>query len=105
MQKLQIIAVLFRRFFLYVYTIIPAGQRHVFLLTAALAVNLVTGSATPRTTYIITDGDVVTTVEGYAGELDGALERRASLSPLPTRSGPSARTGRPGGDCPPPHHL
>lgn len=51
------------------------GRVIVFLLTAALAVTLVTGSATPRTTYIITDGDVVTTVEGYAGELDGALER------------------------------
>lgn len=51
------------------------GRVIVFLLTAALTVTLVTGSATPRTTYIITDGDVITTVEGYAGELDGALER------------------------------
>ena len=49
------------------------GRVTVFLLSAALAVTLVTGSATPRTTYIITDGDVVTTVEGYAGELDGLL--------------------------------
>lgn len=54
----------------------------VILMVGVLCAVIVTGSATTRTTYIITDGDIITTVEGYAGEVDSAL-RRAGIRVSP----------------------
>lgn len=62
------------------------------LLVGVLAAVIITGSATTRTTYIITDGDVITTVEGYAGEVDAAL-RRAGIQPGEDGLEVSGRTG------------
>lgn len=45
------------------------------LAAAALSAAIITGSATTRTTYVIADGDTITTVEGFTGEVDSALMR------------------------------
>lgn len=59
----------------------------VFML-GVLAAFAITGFSTTKTTYIITDGDTVTTVEGYAAEQEAALERAGiRLSPTDLVSG------------------
>lgn len=62
---------------------IRGARVFVMLLAAALTLILTTGFAGTRTTYVIMDGDTMTTVEGYAGQLEGAV-RRAGLELSPT---------------------
>ena len=50
-----------------------AGRAAALLTSGVLAVLLITGSASPRTTYHITDGETVRTVTGKADDTQGAL--------------------------------
>ena len=49
------------------------GKTAALLISGLLAVLLLTGSASPRTTYHITDGEAVYTVTGQPGDTEGAL--------------------------------
>ena len=49
------------------------GRTAALLISGLLAVLLLTGSASPRTTYHITDGEAVYTVTGQPGDTEGAL--------------------------------
>ncbi|NCB63139.1 MAG: DUF348 domain-containing protein [Clostridia bacterium] len=62
------------------------------LMAGVLAVFTITGFSTTKTTYLITDGDTVTTVEGYTTEQNAALNR-AGIRLSPTDLVSSSRIG------------
>ena len=49
------------------------GRSAALLISGLLAALFITGSASPRTTYHITDGEAVYTVTGQPGDTEGAL--------------------------------
>jgi hypothetical protein len=72
------------------FRLVKEYGRFGFLVAAFLsAMLLFTGFSAPKTTYLITDEDVVYTVEGYSGDVSEAFVRAVLCSaPMTaTRSG------------------
>ena len=58
------------------------GRTAALLISGLLAALVLTGSASPRTTYHITDGEAVYTVTGQPDDTEGALALRGRIEAI-----------------------